>query len=145
MAKSFKDALEDQRNTLKYEQASAKRIRDWAKTHNVGELFTALVAAEPRCTMYVGIYSIGIEIPVLSMKHMLEVCEHAERVLGIELDQTDDNAAGGTRTFYAKNDYTNPIRITARVPLSKEEGQTCERVQVGVKTVEVPEYQLVCD
>lgn len=145
MAQSLKDALAGQANDLEYIKNSVKRVKHGCKTYNVDKLFKALHNAEPACTIYAGMYTVQIVVPVKSMKHMLEVIEFAEQVTGIEFDDSDDLPASGQRTFYSKDWDKSFIRIMAQVPLTDVPAdQLCTRVQTGVEVIERPVYTLQC-
>ena len=144
-SKTLADAIAYQKSNIKQMDERAKDIREMCKARNIDKYMRALralVAAEPRADIYVGEWSVLIMIPVNSMKHMLEAIEAAEQVMGIEFDQTNDNAAGGERHFTPTKEWR--LTIIGRIPLESSEGQGCQRVQTGVETVERPVYELVC-
>lgn len=141
-SKTLADAIEYQKSNIKRMAERGKSIREMCKALHIDKYMKALVAAEPRADIYVGDWSVLIIIPVNSMKHMLEAIEAAEQVMGIEFDQTSDNAAGGERHFNSTKEWR--LTIIGRIPLENTEGQGCQRVQTGVETVERPVYQLVC-
>jgi hypothetical protein len=144
MASSIKDALDSHLADLAYITNKSKMFRKEIKARKIDKFFAAVQAVEPACTIYIGTYTVGITIPVKSMKHMLEVLEAAEAMTGITFDSSYDNAANGQRVFSTTDGATNWLTIAGVVPLQDVEGQACRRVQTGVQTREYPVYTLEC-
>jgi hypothetical protein len=145
MATSFKEAVATQKAEAVLYANRVKAMRELAKIHKVEKLFNTLQAAEAKCTMYMGSYSVGITVPVISMKHMLEVLEIAEAITGIELDSNYENAASGQRIFQS-SDYTKSwLSIIAQVAvLADDDTALCRRIKTGVRTIEQDVYELEC-
>ena len=142
MAKSLKEAIKGQRDSLKMAIRYAETMRKRCVSLNIDKYFKVLVRAEPKANLFVGSYSIIITIPVVSMKHMMEAIEAAEICMGIEFDKSEDYPASGERNFTSSKNWG--ITIKAQIPLEQTDGQTCTRVQVGTKTVDEPVYELQC-
>lgn len=141
-SKTLAAALGYQRASIRHEAECAKSVRELCKTLNIAKYFSTLVALVPQADLYVGAYSILIQIPVTSMKHMLDAVEAAEIAMGLEFDNTSDNASGGERHFSSSKEWR--ITIIGRVPLEATEGQGCQRIQTGLEIVERPVYELIC-
>lgn len=137
------EALAFQRELLKNQASNAKRLRDAIKANpGFTKFVKALEAAVPEIDVYIGVYSVSVTVPVLSMKHMLECIEAAELAMGIEFDHTEDYAASGERKFSSSKAWW--LSITARIPLEQTDGQTCRRIKTGTKVVEQDVYALEC-
>jgi hypothetical protein len=146
MASSVKEALAQSKNDVAEMTARAAKIRAKVKLHNINKLFSALQQAEPQCSIYIGTYSVGITVPVKSMKHMLEVIEAAEIVVGFEFDHSFDNAGSGQRIFNNKSWENSWLSIIAQVTTQDDPDAPalCHRVIERMETIERPVYALEC-
>lgn len=146
MASSVKEALAQSKQDVADTVARSAKMRAKVKLHNINKLFSALVKAEPRCSIYIGTYSVGITVPVLSMKHMLEVIEAAEQITEIEFDHSYDSAGAGQRVFTSKHWDHSWLNIVAQVTTSDDPNvpALCHRVVERMETIERPVYALEC-
>lgn len=99
---------------------------------------------EHAVTLYV-----NVSAHVISMKTGL-VPDLMATLLNFNYDarNTQDRAADSQRIFEfvrEANEHFCRIHLTFTAIIKEDSEGTCHRVQVGTKTVEVPEYKLVCE
>lgn len=139
------DAFENKEQNMAYEASAYKRLKAKIKKTKLSKAFDQMVAVEPGCSIYVGAYTVYLDVPVKSMKHMAEVLEFLQAELGMEFDKSGDYPGGGYRMFTSTNQDFLWLNVRAMVHQNDEDdGALCKRVITGYKTVEQPVYKLEC-
>ena len=147
--KSLDLALAQRRADIARQQERFKEMGKLIKATKLGKAFAKLLQYEPRAECMVYEYSVYIDVPVRSMKHMTEALEFFQTALSVEFVTTTDYPASGTREFstgYALNDLGFCLVVRALISGNEADATaTCKRIQTGVKTVEQPIWEIQCD
>ena len=145
MAKSLTSQFAARQQDLRDNLTTLKRTKAKAKAVNLDKVFSALLAVEPNAEIYMYTYCVTIDIPVVSMKHMLEALEFIQLKTGIEFDKTTDLAEYGIRSFTSTNGQHDWLHVRALVSKDTDDAAAlCKRKLTGYKTVEQPVYELEC-
>lgn len=157
--------LESRVNNLEYLKKKVKMARTCkartAKT--IDFIYRSLAAVEDRVSISIwdDIYAwsddpmnavtlyVNVNANVISMKAGL-VPDLMATLLNFEYDArtTQDRAEASQRIFEfvrEANEHFCRVYLIFTAVIKEDSEGTCHRVQVGTKTVEVPEYKLVCE
>jgi len=113
-----------------------------AKPTNFGKVLAKLVAAEPKVECYCYTYTVYLDIPVKSMKHMQDALEFLERELALDFNYTFDLPASGIRQF--QDQRAQWLMVQALINNDEDPTATCKRTVVGTEMVERVIYKLEC-
>lgn len=155
------DTLEHLRERMSWARANARAINKIgakiekiaASVKDTGAVFSQFMAVD---TMYdkakwrstPGLF-IGINIRNANGLREREVTDTIEALeaLGINFGDTyeHDHTAVPARGFRGQGDVLGAMISVNLDVIVRTDSPTCRKVQVGVKTVQVPEYEIQCD
>jgi hypothetical protein len=139
----FKNMVAEKMESLRQARADASKVIYQAKKVDLARVFEDLKSCEPGARIWMGCNTIYIQLPVKSMKHMLEALDFVQTRTGVEFDQSFDSPSAGQRTFHSTRDGW--LCITAEVAQNDQDAEAlCKRVQTGIEMVERPIFELKC-